>query len=93
MINYILIGAVCMSCFTASLFFLKFWRATKDRFFVFFALSFFIEGATRIVLSLNLYSTEDEPFFYLSRLIAFMLIAYAVIDKNKKHRATHKSSN
>ena len=82
MINQILIGALTMSCFTASLFFLKFWKETKDRFFLFFSLSFLFEGLTRIVLWLNYYSDEQEPLFYLARLVAFLLIVFAVIDKN-----------
>ena len=37
-------GAISMASLTIALFFLRFWRNTGDRFFLWFALSFFIEG-------------------------------------------------
>ena len=83
-----LIGAIAMACFVASLFFLRFWKDTKDRFFLFFAISFFIEGITRIILGSNFYSSEEEPLFYITRLIAFLVILFAVIDKNLNANAS-----
>jgi hypothetical protein len=82
MINSMLLGAIATTCFIASLFFLRFWKETKDRFFLFFASSFFIEGIGRIILGLNRYSSEQEPLIYLIRLFAFVLILFAIIDKN-----------
>jgi len=82
-INLMLLGAIAMACFTASLFFLRFWKETKDRFFLFFALSFFFEGVGRTLLGLEHYSSEQEPFFYLFRLLAFIIILIAIIDKNR----------
>jgi hypothetical protein len=82
MINDILLGAIAMACFTTCVFFLRFLKTTKDRFFFFFALSFFMEGVGRILLSVIDYSSEQEPLFYLIRLAAFLLILYAIVDKN-----------
>jgi hypothetical protein len=82
MINGMLLGAVALSCFIASLFFLRFWKSTRDRFFLFFALSFCIEGIGRVMLGVLRYSSEQEPLFYLIRLFAFLVILYAIIDKN-----------
>jgi len=80
--NLILLGAIAMACFTASLFFVRFWKTTSDRFFLFFAVSFFIEGCSRLMLGLIDYSNEQEPLFYLIRLFAFLIILWAIIDKN-----------
>lgn len=79
------IGAIAMSCFIASLFFLRFWKKTQDRFFLFFSLSFMIEGINRIVAGL-LFDVTDEyqPFIYLMRLVAFLIILIAILDKNRK---------
>jgi hypothetical protein len=82
MTNDILLGAIAMACLTASLFFLKFWSTTKDRFFLFFALSFFMEGVCRFLLGVIDYSSEQEPLFYLIRLFSFLLILYAIAEKN-----------
>lgn len=82
--NLMLIGAIAMACFTASLFFIRFWQNTRDRFFLFFAVSFLIEGIGRLLLGSIVHSNEQEPLFYLLRLISFLLILYAIIDKNKE---------
>lgn len=84
--SLMLLGAIALSCFVASLYFIKFWRTTRDRFFLFFAVSFFIEGCNRLMLGLIQYSNEEEPLFYLIRLISFLMIIFAILDKNRKHR-------
>lgn len=91
--NLMLLGAIAMACFTASLFFIRFWRATRDRFFLFLAVAFFIESINRALLGLMTYSNEQEPFFYLIRLLAFLVILYGIIDKNwraRRNEATEK---
>jgi hypothetical protein len=80
--NLILLGAIIMACFTVSLLFLRFWKSTRDRFFLFFAASFLIEGCNRLMLGLIHYSSEQEPLFYLLRLFAFLIILWAIFDKN-----------
>ncbi len=85
--NLMFLGAIAMACFIASLFFLRFWRKTRERLFLFFALSFFIEGCGRVLVGLTYYSDEQEPLFYLIRLFAFLLIIFAILDKNRARRS------
>ena len=80
--NLLLLGAIAMASFIASLFFIRFWVTTKDRFFLYFSFSFFIEGIGRILIGLNKYTTEQEPLIYLIRLISFIVIIIAILDKN-----------
>jgi uncharacterized membrane protein len=82
--NLMLIGAIAMACFTASLFFLRFWRKTGDRFFLFFSLSFCIEGVSRVILGMIGDGDERQPLIVLMRLFAFVVILIAIIDKNRK---------
>jgi hypothetical protein len=65
-----------------SLFFLRFWKKTGDRFFFYFASSFLLEGVNRIVLTFLEHGSEQQPFAFLPRLVAFLLILWAIIDKN-----------
>jgi hypothetical protein len=81
--NQLLLGAIAMACLTISLFFLRFWRKTRDRFFLFFAASFCVEGLNRAVLGLASIPSEAEPFFYIIRLLSFLLILIAIVDKNR----------
>lgn len=82
-IETFLLGAVSMGSLMAALFFLRFWVRTRDRFFIFFSISFFIEALSRFALAALPTTSENEPLFYLPRLLAFGLIALAVILKNR----------
>ncbi len=81
--NDMLIGAIATASIVAALFFLRFWRSTGDRFFLFFALSFFIDGINRVLLGGGAQSNDDAPAYYLIRLLAYGLILFAIFDKNR----------
>jgi uncharacterized membrane protein HdeD (DUF308 family) len=83
-LNILLLGANAMAALVASLFFLRFWRNTRDRFFLFFAVAFLIDSATRVVMGLTMLPEDSEPLFYLARLLSFAIIIAAIIDKNRK---------
>lgn len=76
-------GAMTMGYFIAGLFFLRFWMGTRDRLFVFFALAFWILAVQRAALGLTNESLEDRTALYAMRLLAFILILIAIIDKNR----------
>lgn len=84
--NEIMLGAIALGSIAVSLFFFRFWRSTKDRFFLLFALSFLIEGVNRVVLYESVGLSEDAPIYYVIRLIAYGLILAAIIDKNRSPR-------
>ena len=85
-INAFLLGAVATGSLTAALFFLRFWRLAHDRFFLFFSIAFAIDAADRVALASIAFSNEDEPLFYLIRLLVYALILVAIIDKNRAKR-------
>ena len=80
--NAALLGAIAMASLVAALFFLRFWRDTKDRLFLFFSISFFVEGLNRFALAMVTDPNEDQPFFYVVRFLSFLLIIAAILDKN-----------
>ncbi|HZH81711.1 MAG TPA: DUF5985 family protein [Phototrophicaceae bacterium] len=80
--NAALLGAIAMASLVAALFFLRFWRDTKDRLFLFFSISFFVEGLNRFALAMVTDPNEDQPFFYVVRFLSFLLIVAAILDKN-----------
>ena len=79
-------GMIAMASIIIGLFFLRFWRNTKDRFFLYFALSFGIEGVHRIVTTLTYDEHEESPLHYLVRLLAYGLILWAILEKNLPSR-------
>ncbi len=76
-------GAIAAGSGFAGLFFFRFWRHTRDRFFLFFAGSFWLEAINRVALALLPYANEQEPLFYLVRLVAYGLIIAAIWQKNR----------
>jgi hypothetical protein len=81
----LLTGATAMGWLLAGLFFFRFWHHTRDRFFLWFALSFWLETANRVALGLS-GTSEGNPAIYLLRVIAYGLILYAVWQKNRPNR-------
>jgi hypothetical protein len=79
-----LLGAITLGTVMAGLFFLRFWRVTGDRLFLFFALAFFGEVVSRILMALSTASSEEDPSIYLLRFLSYGLIAWAIVDKNRK---------
>jgi uncharacterized membrane protein HdeD (DUF308 family) len=93
--NLVLLGAIAMASLVAGLFFLRFWKDTRDRFFLFFSVAFFIEGLNRFALAMTSDPNEGRPFFYFVRFLSFLLILIAIVDKNisskERNRATAKT--
>lgn len=82
-----LLGGIATAAIVAGLFFLHFWRATGDRFFLFFAVSFWLEAFSRVLIGvMHGWREEDAPVFYLIRLVAYGLILLAILDKNRSRR-------
>jgi hypothetical protein len=76
-------GMLAAGYLAAGLFFLKFWTRTNDRLFGFFAAAFGLLFLQRIALTLASDLIADTAWYYLVRLLAFALIAVAIVDKNR----------
>jgi hypothetical protein len=79
-------GAVAMACLIAGVLFLSYWRDSGDRLFVLFAAAFWLFGLNWAALGLLAPVIEQRHWLHTVRLVAFVLIAFAVIDKNRRHR-------
>ena len=82
----VLMGAVAMASFVATVFFLRFWRQTRDVLFLLFAIAFGVDAMTRFILGLVHPTDEAEPLFYTARFITFMLIVIGIVLKNRPDR-------
>ena len=84
--NQMLMGAIAVASFAVGLFFFRFWRHTRDVFFLYFALSFWIEAVNRVALGMLVGAEEDGAIFYSVRLVAYGLILVAIWQKNRPPR-------
>lgn len=92
--HLILTGAIATAFAVAGMFFLRFWRETDDRLFVFFALAFFVLAVNRVGLALATHQGLRGDSLYWVRFLAFALILIAIADKNRTlGRSTNKPGN
>jgi len=82
-ITLLVSGAITMGYAVAGLFFLRFWRETRDRLFLIFAGAFWVLGLQRLALVFSRDMVEEDTALYLIRLLAFLLILGAIVDKNR----------
>ena len=81
-----LCGALACAAGVVGLFFLRYWRLSGDRFFVFFAAAFWIMAVNWGALAAISPTNEARHLVYLARLLAFLLILVAIVDKNRQSR-------
>ena len=73
-----------MGFLVISLFFVRFWKMTRDRLFLFFSLAFGLLLTVRVGRAAFEIQTEFTAAVYMFRLVAFGLILFAVFDKNRR---------
>ena len=76
-------GEVTLGFLVCALFFMRFWRRTRDQLFVAFALAFTLLGVGQAVQTLASIPTEERGPIYLVRLTAFVIILVAIYRKNR----------
>ena len=77
-------GAVTLGFLVAGLFFLRFWKRTRDGLFVAFALAFWLLGLTQALLAFTDIPVEERSWLFLLRLAAFSLILISIWRKNRR---------
>ena len=76
-------GATMAAALVIALVFFRYWRATRDRLFLGFALGFAVFAVSRLILAFLEEDDEGRVFVYGLRLLAFLLILAAIVDKNR----------
>lgn len=80
-------GILFLSFCIAGLYFFRFWRDTRDRLFIMFALAFWIMAVNRVfqtwLFMTTDHATEHRTILYTIRLLSFSIILLAIIDKNR----------
>ena len=77
-----LAGSLTLAYVIASVYFVHFWRRTSDRLFLAFALAFGLLALNQVaVFSLGV-GDERHNYAYILRVLGFVLILLAIVDKN-----------
>jgi len=72
-----------MGLLVSAAFFARFWRETRDRFFLWLAFAFLLLSLERVGLVIFQPEAEDKGSFYVLRLVAFAAIPIAILRKNR----------
>ena len=75
-------GAVTMGYLLAAGFFLRFWKKTADRFFLAFGAAFLLFALNQFLATALAVVSEPASLIYALRVLGFLLIIAAIIDKN-----------
>jgi hypothetical protein len=77
-------GLLTMETAVTAFIFLRFWRVSGDRLFLYFALAFAFMAINWLGLSIVDPALESQHYVYLFRLLAFVLIIIGIFDKNRR---------
>lgn len=77
-------GATMTAALVIALLFFGYWRQTRDRLLLLFAGGFLVFAVSRLILAFLEEDDEGRVFVYTLRLLAFVLILAAIIDKNRR---------
>ena len=84
--NSFMSGANMVLYVVASLFFVRFWRRTKDALFLSFAVAFGLMAVEKVAVEGLRSHDETAPYLYLLRLLSFLAIISAIVRKNRAHQ-------
>jgi type II secretory pathway component PulM len=80
-----LLSGVLIAQYAAiALFFAKFWSKSRDRLFLMFSGAFVVLAVQRVAIAMTQEVLEQQAPLYLMRLAAFVVIAIAIVDKNRR---------
>ena len=77
-------GALSMACVVAGVLFLSYWRDSRERLFLFFAAAFWLLGLHWAALGMLAPVVEHRHWLHAIRLVAFALIGYGIVEKNRR---------
>ena len=75
-------GALLFSYFIAGIHFFHFWKRIGDRLFLHFAVAFWLFASNQLATSIPIVADETAGYEYLLRVVGFIIILAAIVDKN-----------
>jgi hypothetical protein len=78
--------ATAVAAWANGLFFLRFWRESRDALFAFFGAAFWLMALSSGALAV-LHGEDSRPYAYALRLLAFLLLILGMVHKNRQERA------
>ncbi len=83
LLHALLCGVLTALCLVVGLCFLRYYRLSRDRFFVFLTITFWALGVNWVSLAAP-GDEGNDVVFYLPRLGAFLVLLAGIVDKNRR---------
>lgn len=77
-------GVSATAAWVSATIFVRYWRESRDTLFALFAIAFTLLGLSWALLSILNPVGDASPYIYGLRLVAFLLLIAAVIQKNRE---------
>ena len=77
-------GISATAAWASGLLFMRFWRASRDPLFGFFAPAFWLMATSWGLLAVFSPTEETRPYIYGLRLVAFLLLIVGMAAKNRR---------
>jgi len=77
-------GVIATCSLAAGVFFLRYWRDTRDSLFLAFSVAFLIEGFNRCGRVFFHNPSEASPWVFVVRAFAFLIILAGIFSKNRQ---------
>ncbi|MGO8817074.1 MAG: DUF5985 family protein [Terriglobia bacterium] len=84
-LDFFLLGYIVAASAIVALFFLRFWRETRDFLFLAFAVFFIVQGGSRAFVLSTPSPNLVIDWVYFLRLLAVLLVVGAIVRKNFRH--------
>jgi uncharacterized membrane protein HdeD (DUF308 family) len=81
-LDFFLLGFIAACSLVAGLFFLRFYRATRDPLFLAFLIFFVVQGCTNTVTLELTHPNIGTPMIFLTRLLSVLVVLAAILWKN-----------
>ena len=81
-LDYFLLGFIAACSLVAGLYFLRFYRSTRDSLFLAFLVFFVVHGCTNAVTLELSQPNIGTPVIFLVRLLSVLIVLAAILQKN-----------
>jgi len=83
-LDMFLLGYIAAASAAVALYFLRFWKETRDFLFMAFAVFFIVQGSTRAFALSSTYPNLLDGWVYSLRSLAVLLVLGAIMRKNSR---------
>lgn len=80
----LLSGALLTLSLVVAVLFFRAFRRVGDRLFVFFGIAFVVLALEQLLIALTDRNDVANPLAYAPRILAFAIILYAIVDRNRR---------